>query len=82
MKSEQDDSHRRVFAFFSAGFTLVELLVVIAIIGILAALLLLALSAAKARAKRIDCVNNLRQMGVGSAIYAAELDEVFDLLEK
>jgi prepilin-type N-terminal cleavage/methylation domain-containing protein len=54
------------------GFTLIELLVVIAIIAILAALLMPALSAAKAKSRRIGCVNNLRQMGVGSAVYAAD----------
>jgi len=58
------------------AFTLIELLVVIAIIAILAALLLPALSAAKARSKRLGCVNNLRQMGTGSAVYAADSTDV------
>ena len=58
------------------AFTLIELLVVIAIIVILAALLAPALSSAKARAKRIGCVNNLRQMGVGSAVYAADSTDI------
>ena len=47
----------------SKGFTMVELLVVIAILGILAALLLPALARAKAKAKRIKCLNNLGQLG-------------------
>jgi len=61
------------------AFTLVELLVVIAIIAILAALLLTAVSQAKAKALRIQCANNVRQLGIGLQAFVTDNNNTYPL---
>lgn len=59
------------------GFTLVEIMVVIAIIITLAGLLMPALNRARRQAKRVECINNLRQIGIALNSYALDNDGKF-----
>jgi prepilin-type N-terminal cleavage/methylation domain-containing protein len=61
------------------AFTLIELLVVIAIIAILAALLLPALAAAKRKAQRINCVNNLKELGISFRVWEGDNNDRYPM---
>jgi prepilin-type N-terminal cleavage/methylation domain-containing protein len=72
LSPDTKQQHNRIMKQQKKAFTLIELLVVIAIIAILAAMLLPALAAAKRKAQKINCTNNIKQVGLAFRIWEGD----------
>lgn len=75
--SENKRWHPAIRRSSAGGFTLIELLVVIAIVAILAALLFPVFATARAKAREISCLSNLRQVGISNSLYAQDYDGLY-----
>jgi prepilin-type N-terminal cleavage/methylation domain-containing protein/prepilin-type processing-associated H-X9-DG protein len=79
-QNQKQPKNMKTLRKLNRAFTLIELLVVIAIIAILAAMLLPALAKAKARAQRINCTNNLKQMGLSFKQWALDNNDRYPMM--